>query len=381
MQLFLSHKFRGVVLIVLCLGVAAPVYAATPTDHPTQSKARITQIVSQVEEPLGGSSAVSIIQHVKAELIDGAERGTIVVAENDVQPVVVGDTVYLTHTVDSLDNVDMYTVSELYRLPQLGYLALLFLVVLLCFGGLQGIRGLFSLGVSILFIAYVLLPGVIGGYPALLVTVGVAGLIIIVGSYVTHGFTRVTTSAVVGMVATIIVTGGIAFVAMQYLRLTGFASEEAVYLNLGTAGTIDFAGLLLGGILIGLLGVLYDAAIGQAVAVDELYRARPDAERAYVYKRALRIGREHIGALVNTLAIAYVGVSLPLLLLFYSSAPEASLSFILNRELFVTELTRMMIGGIGIILAVPVTTAIAVWFLEHTSKKKGFEPHKSHHSH
>src|SRR6185503_13234781 len=102
-------------------------------------------------------------------------------------------------------------------------------------------------------------------------------------------------------------------------HLSGFNSDESTYLNLGTKGGIDLIGLLFGGIMIGLLGVLYDIAIGQAVAVEELFHAGKSISREEVFRRGIRIGREHIGALVNTLAIAYVGAALPLLLLVQSS--------------------------------------------------------------
>ncbi len=127
-------------------------------------------------------------------------------------------------------------------------------------------------------------------------------------------------------------------------------------------------GLLLGGIMIGLLGVLYDVAIGQAISVEELHRACPNLPKKHIYKRAIRIGREHIGALVNTLAIAYVGASLPLLLLMYTSAgaaanPLADMAMSVNREVFAAEIMRTLVGSIGLVLAVPITTLIAVFVL------------------
>ena len=114
--------------------------------------------------------------------------------------------------------------------------------------------------------------------------------------------------------------------------------------------------------MIGLLGVLYDIAIGQAIAVEELLRAGAHMTRWHVYKRAIRIGREHIGALVNTLAIAYVGSALPLILL---SQEGTSFGFLynINSEIFATEIVRILIGSIGLILGVPVTTFIASYML------------------
>jgi uncharacterized membrane protein len=212
----------------------------------------------------------------------------------------------------------------------------------------------------------VLFPGILQGYSPVLLSVGVSAIIIILGSYITHGFNRTTTAAVLGMLVTIVVTGVIAYFAVDSTRLRGLETEDAMYLNLNMQGSIDLVGLLLGGILIGLLGVLYDAAIGQAVAVEELRRAGPNLSAKHVFLRALRIGREHIGALVNILALAYVGAALPLLLLFYTSKFPFSVS--VNNEIFATEIIRSMIGSIGLILAIPITTLISVFILFRAEK-------------
>jgi uncharacterized membrane protein len=273
-----------------------------------------------------------------------------------------GEVFYLTHTTNGLDGRDMYAVSEPYRLGAVLFFVILFIILVLIFGGLQGIRGLVSLGGSLILILYVLLPGILNGYSPILMSLGVSALIIIVGSYITHGFNKTTTSAVIGMIVTVLFTGVLAYVAVHTTRLSGFSNEEAVYLNFDTRGSIDFVGLLLGGILIGLLGVLYDVSIGQAISVEELHHIAPHLPRKTIFKRAIRIGREHIGALVNTLAIAYVGVSLPLLLLYLKSS-DLSIGLAINREIFATEIIRTMIGSTGLVLAVPITTFIAVWML------------------
>jgi uncharacterized membrane protein len=137
---------------------------------------------------------------------------------------------------------------------------------------------------------------------------------------------------------------------------------------------LDIPGLLLGGILIGLLGVLYDAAIGQAVAIEELMVHAPHLTRRKIFERAMRIGREHIGALIDSLALAYVGASLPLLLLFYSSS-SASLLSIINREDFATEIIRTLIGSTGLILAVPITSLVAVFMIRKGSQPSGVHGH------
>lgn len=330
-------------------------------DQITTMKAIVLKIESERPESLEGIGMKDIIQTLDFKILDGAEQGKEVTVESNYMLFQPGDIVYLTHTVDTLESLDMYAVTDSYRLPWLYGLVGLFVLCVIIFGGKQGFRGLIALALSFLAIAYLLFPGILHGYSPILLSIGVASLMIILGSYITHGFNKVTSSAVIGMVATIIVTGLLAYISIHGAKLTGFSSDEAVYLNMDTSGSINFAGLLLGGIIIGLLGVLYDAAIGQAVAVDELHQVGPHLPRSIIFRRALRIGREHIGALVNILAIAYVGASLPLLLLFYQSSANFALTA--NREIFATEIIRAMVGSIGLILAVPVTTLVAVLLL------------------
>lgn len=346
----------------LALTFLAPLGAFAQTAGTEAQLLQVVSVQSAGEQFVPGTSVGEQYQTLTADVVEGADKGETVTIENDYAPLSVGEKFYAEHVVDAATNTDTWNVSDPYRLPELGVLAVLFMIVVVIFGGMQGIRALLSLALSLFFIAFLLLPGILHGYSPVAVAVGVASLIIVLGSYITHGFNKVTTSAVAGMVIAVLLTGVLASVSIHSLHLTGMASEETVALNFDTSGSIDFAGLLLGGVLIGLLGVLYDAAIGQAVAIDELMRAAPEAPRGHIFWRALRIGREHIGALVNTLAIAYVGVSLPLLLLFYLS-PDASIASTINKEIFTTEIARALIGGIGLVLAVPLTTVVATYVL------------------
>ncbi len=331
-------------------------------DSVVTMKGKVLEVISEERRQIPGTDVETSYQTIKVEIIDGPEKGKVIDIENDFLNMKAGQIFYLTHTKSDLDGTDFYTVSEPYRLPQLAFLVAMFVAVVLIFGGWQGARGLIALIGSLFFIVFMLLPGVLQGYSPILVSVCVSSIIVVLGSYVTHGFNKTTSTAVLGMVTTVIFTGALAYWAIPFTYLSGFTAEETTYLNLNTRGALDLAGLLIGGILIGTLGVLYDAAIGQAVSVEELESAGQHLSRREVYRRAVRIGREHIGALVNTLAIAYVGASLPLLLLFYGFG-EGGIAMALNRELFATEIVRAVIGSIGLVLAVPITTAIATRIL------------------
>jgi uncharacterized membrane protein len=324
-------------------------------------RAKVLTIVSSTVKEIPGTQNTANYQTLTSYVITGPDAGKTVTVQNDYLGLKAGQEFYMTHIIDPDDGIDAYNVTEPYRLPAVFAWVGLFVVVAIFFGGWQGFRGLLSLGISIAAIVYVLLPGILHGYSPILLSMGICSGIVLVGSYLTHGFTKTTTAAVFGMIITIVVTGALAYVAVHTTQLSGYTNEDAAYLDLQTQGTIDFVGLLLGGIMIGLLGILYDAAISQAVAIEELSSAAAHYSRPKVFRRAMRMGKEHIGALINTLAIAYVGASLPLLLLLHFS--NTSLSVNLNQEIFSTEIIRTVIGSIGLILAVPITTLIATFML------------------
>ncbi len=344
-------------LIMISFLFTSPYFARAQevvSEKQTIMKAEVLEVMEQERREIPGLDTTTDFQKLRVRILEGEERGKEVVVENDYLNLRAEDIFYLMHTTNSVDGTDQYSVSDPYRLPVIYFFLALFVAVVFMFGGMPGVRGLLSLIFSLLVITYVLLPGILYGYSPVVLSTVISAVIIIAGSYMTHGFNKTTTAAVVGMLVTIVVTGALAYCAVTYGRLSGFETEESVYLNFNTGGAINFSGLLLGGIMIGVLGILYDAAIGQAVAVEELQKAGPHLDRPAIYQRALRIGREHIGALVDTLAIAYVGVSLPLLLLFYMSGSDFMLT--INREIFATEILRAMVGGIGLILSIPIST-------------------------
>jgi len=355
--------------LILFLAFAQPVFAqdnatgsgAVLQDKIEIEKAQVLEVVKEDQEILPGTDLPTTYQTLKVQVLDGSEKGNVVTFTDDYVKLSKGDIFYLNHTVRADDGRDVYSISDPYRLGTLYVFTALFILLVLLIGGIQGLRGLLSLAGSLILIIYVLLPGILAGYSPVLVSIGVASLIIILGSYVTHGFNKTTSSAVCGMIITVIITGLLAYWSVHAGKLTGYGSEESLYLELNTHGNVNLVGVLLGGIMIGVLGVLYDVAISQAISVEELHEIAPHLPKKTIYARAIRIGREHIGALVNTLAIAYVGASLPLLLLFSQAASSPAL--IINKEIFSTEILRILVGSIGLVLAVPITTLISVYVL------------------
>lgn len=374
------------ILLFFALALTAPFGARAQNGQIIQDKqetvlAKVLEIVKQEEKEVPGTDTKSNFQTIKTEILEGDLKGKIIEIENDYLNLKAGEKFYVLHTIDGENGREYFSVQEKYRLPSLFILIAIFVLAVLVLGGIQGLRGLLSLMGSLLLIIFVLLPGIMKGFSPIVVTLAVSSVIIIIGSYVTHGFNKTTTAAVIGMILTVCITGLFAYFAVKLTGLSGFESEEAVYLNLNARGSIDIVGLLFGGIMIGLLGVLYDVAIGQAISVEELFKIAPHTSAKKIYERAIRIGREHIGALVNTLAIAYVGASLPLLLLFYQTSVGHYLTT-LNREIFATEIVRTMIGSIGLVLAVPITTLVAIKMLRnrniHQISRDDLEDEENH---
>ena len=372
--------FYTVPVFVLLIGfpLLTNAQATSTPDTETVQEAQVLSVTPGPNEILPDTGASTPTQTITADVMSGPNMGDNITFENDFIQLQDGDLFYAMHTTNATDGTDSWSVADAYRLNDLYALAALFLFLIIIFGGLQGLRGFASLLGSLVLIFLVMVPSLLHGYSPILVSIGVSGLIILFGSYVTHGYNRTTTAAVLGMIATVLITGALAYYFVHAANLSGLATEEEATLNFNTQGTIDMMSLLLGGIMIGLLGVLYDIAIGQAIAVEELFRAGKDMTRSHVYLRAIRIGREHIGALVNTLAIAYVGSALPILLL----ATEGStygIIYAINSELFSTEIVRILIGSIGLILAVPVTTIIASYMLQ--GRITGVSHSRQGHSH
>lgn len=366
----MKRRFTQALFFVFLFSLASPALADRSV-----VKAEVLEIISVEQEPIS-DNLMSTVQTVLISIKEGSEKGKEVEMVNDYTPLREGDSIYIVSNIDGQES--HYSLYEVNRMPVVIFFGILFLLLVFVFGGIQGLRGLLSLAGSLLLIVFVFLPNILHGASPVLISIIVSSIIIIFGSYVTHGFNRTTSSAVIGMIITVVITGLLAHFAVGAARLNGLGDENALYLSVNIGQDINLLGLLLAGIIIGLLGVLYDTAISQSISVEELIRISPTSDKKHIYKRALRIGREHIGALINTLAIAYVGASLPLFLLFYSDNSVAH-SVSINNEIFVTEILRTFVGSIGLVLAVPITTFLAVQMLHGRTFKSEGHHHVHHH--
>jgi uncharacterized membrane protein len=249
-----------------------------------------------------------------------------------------------------------YNIQDLERGRPMLALAALFVLAVVAFGRWQGIRSLVGLGLSFVVIVGFVVPAILRGHSPVLVAVTGAMAIMLVSLYLSHGTGPKTTAAVVGTALALGLTAALAIAFVAATSLTGLASEEAQNASFAVGG-LSLRGLLLAGIIIGGLGVLDDVTMSQASLVTELHQANPTAGFATLVGRALRVGRDHIAATVNTLFLAYAGAALPLLILFVTG--QDSLGTVTTTELVAIEVVRALCGSVGLIAAVPLTTMLA----------------------
>lgn len=268
-----------------------------------------------------------------------------------------------------------YYVTDKYRLPMIGLLLILFAAVAIFFTGWKGVASLIGLGFNILVITGFIIPNIIDGKNPLLIAL-IGGLFIaFVSLYFAHGFNKRTSIALGSTLITLVIAIGLSLLFVKLAKLSGTGTEEAYFLQFGDYSNVSLQGLLLGGILIGALGVLDDVTTAQTAAIHELKRANPKYGFRELYHSGITIGKEHITSLINTLALAYAGSAMPVLLLFTLS--QQPLWVILNSELVSEELIRTLVGSLSLILAVPITTALAAKYYQ--DKTTLSQPLHSHH--
>ncbi|MEZ4200534.1 MAG: YibE/F family protein [Candidatus Paceibacterota bacterium] len=367
-------------LVVLMLTLASTLPAAAQEVHQeVQSIVRgeVVSVDATREERIMGTSASTTVQTLTVRLLGDEYHDREVTFENDLIPLEPGDDIYVTH-ITTINGDEYFYLQDVVRHNYLVVLGVLLVGLLLWFARWQGARALLSLALSVAAILGILVPAMLAGYNPVSVSLIVAGIILALVLFGTHGVNAQSTIAFGGTFGAVCVTSILAGVFVEGMRLTGFGADASVALNFATEGQLDFAGLLLGSIIIGMLGVLDDVAITQSSVVLQLKAANQALGSTELYRRAIIVGRDHVSSLVNTLAFAYVGAALPMVLLF--SVSEASVLVTLNREIIAAELVRILVGSIGLIMAVPLTTALAAWwFAGHTVDEQPLSSCGHHH--
>ncbi|MCX4824314.1 YibE/F family protein [Streptomyces sp. NBC_01142] len=249
-----------------------------------------------------------------------------------------------------------YSVTDVNREFPMALLAGLFALVVVLVGRMRGVMALIALALSFAVLTLFILPAILQGSNPLVVAVVGASAIMLMSLYMCHGLTARTSVAVLGTLISLLLIGLLGSLFIGWASLTGNTDDNTGLIH-GLFPNIDMSGLLLAGVIIGSLGVLDDVTVTQTSAVWELRQADPTMGPKALYRAGLRIGRDHIASVVNTLVLAYAGAALPLLLLF--SIAQSSVGTVATSELVAVEIVRTLVGSIGLVASVPVTTALA----------------------
>ncbi|MFE9612812.1 YibE/F family protein [Streptomyces sp. NPDC006012] len=249
-----------------------------------------------------------------------------------------------------------YSVTDVNRKFPLALLAGIFALAVVVVGRLRGVMALVALAISFLVLTLFILPAVLQGSNPLVVAVIGSSAIMLIALYICHGLSARTSVAVLGTLVSLLLIGVLGSGFIGWAALTGNTDDNTGLIH-GLYPSIDMSGLLLAGVIIGSLGVLDDVTVTQTSAVWELHEANPSMGWRGLYRAGIRIGRDHIASVVNTLVLAYAGAALPLLLLF--SIAQSSVGTVANSELVAEEIVRTLVGSIGLVASVPVTTALA----------------------
>lgn len=322
--------------------------------------ARVIEILEEGTVDLGGGSTQPY-QRVLVRVEGGSLAGLEVAVEEGTINIIsqerlfrVGDRVYLERTAGP--GGERFYISDFIRTAPLFWIAVVFVGLVALVGRGRGLRAVAGTLFSLVVIFAFILPQIMAGRDPVGVSIAGAVVLLAVSTYLVYGWNFKAHAAVAGMILSLALTGVLAWAFVKAARLTGM-SEEAGFLVFELGQTINLQGLVLGGIIIGSLGVLDDICVGQASAVFELANINRELSWYRLFRSSLNIGRDHIAAMVNTLLLAYVGASMPLMLAFMLY-PEPIWRRV-NREPVAEEIVRTLVGSMGLILAVPLTGLIA----------------------
>ncbi len=271
----------------------------------------------------------------------------------------VGDRVLVAKTKNS-DGRDVFYITDYMRRRPLWLLTILFILSIIIIGKMKGLRAFIILILTFLIIVKFIIPQILNGANPLLISILSSIVIAWLAIFGTDGFNKKTKISFITIVLTLGLTIILSYVFTVITKLTG-GSEEINFILTIIGHNINVQGILLAGMVLGTLGVLDDVIISQVSSVKEISESNPELSKKDVYKKAMRIGTDHINAMINTLFLAYAGAALPLLILFsLKTPPFLELNQIVNNELIATEIVRTLTGSIALIMAVPLATLLAV---------------------
>jgi len=357
--------------ILLFFSLIAPSVSAQSPTQPTFSLGQVTQVYEEGQQDISGYQLefqrLGVRLFASQKEVEVILNGSPSLTKN--QKFKPGEQVVVAQMTDENGGA-IYSITDRYRLPTLGVILAIFFALVVLVGRRKGLQSFLGLGITMAILFFYILPLVLSGRAPTAAIFSGTVLIAVVSLYVSHGFTKRTTLALVSTLATLLMVALFSWWAVVATHMLGIGSEEALFVQFGVGQGLDLRGLLIGGIIIGALGVLDDITTAQTAAVEELKKANKKLQFKELYAHAISIGREHIASLVNTLVLAYAGASLPLLLLLIGDQVQP-LWVILNSEYLAEEIVRTLVGSSALVLAVPISTAVAAYVYANGVKIPG----------
>ena len=360
------NRFCLVLLFTSFVFLLSPISVFAQNQDGQMVKGKVVEILDEGTQEIQGQK--NYYQKVKVQVEEGKNKGkeftiehggTFSVAEH--QRVNKGDTVVLSESADEKGDFQ-YFIADKYRLNKLILITIGFFILTIVVVGVRGLGSLLGLIISLAVIVKFIVPQILDGKDPLLMTIIGALFIMVVTIYLSHGFSRQTTAAVIATFLALVITGLLSVLFVNFANLSGLGSEEAYALQFGPSSVINLRGLLLGGIIIGALGVLDDVTTTQSAAVFELAKT---GRKLYLFdlaRKGFKIGREHILSMVNTLVLAYAGASLAIFIFLVLNPTNQPIWALINSEIISEEIVRALSGSVGLLLAVPLSTVISAWF-------------------
>lgn len=357
-----ARALGGGFMLLILIGFVLPDLSPPPTQPPAVEllRGRIVDFLPAGDDVTAPDVRIQILAGPqRGETIDGYLQGPS--GQEDLPRYDIGDEVIVNASLEP-DSV-FISVADLYRVPALALLLGVFAVAVTAVGGWRGVRSLIALALTLAVVVKIVVPLILAGWDPALVAIVAATGVTLATFLLTEGARPQTVAAALGTFGALALTALLAVAFDGLARFTELrGSEDATYLQAIGITEIDLGGLILAAIIFGALGILDDVTVTQAAIVTELNDANPSLRGLALARRAMNVGRSHISATVNTLVLAYVGASLPLLVLFAAGRQDPLLTA--STEAVAVEVVRAIVGSIGIVAAVPLTTAIAVALID-----------------
>ncbi|MDD2921544.1 MAG: YibE/F family protein [Anaerolineales bacterium] len=338
-------------------------------------RAEVTRIIEEGNIEMGGRMQAYQIARVK--ILEGKYAGVEMEIDygkrqirSDEYSLAAGEKILVSISKTPENVVNAYFVDFVRAAPIL-WLAGIFALAIILISAWKGIRALLSMAFSLYVIIGYIIPHILIGEDPLRVSIIGSAILLGISLYLTYGWTLKTHASVLSMILVLLLTGALSALFVVFTKLNGTGDENVMFLIQMMETPINLRGLLLGGMIIGALGVLDDLVTTQSAAVFELRHANPNFGFRALYNSAMRIGQDHVAATVNTLVLAYAGASLPMMLMF--SLGHGDYGYIVNFSFIAEEIVRTLVGSLGLIAAVPLTTVIAIFFAQRADSLARWE--------